>query len=52
MIFRDLTTDKNVLAAQVGSQIHELSDTYNGEENVKFLDINTTEGRDMLISRS
>ena len=47
MIFRDLTTDKNVLAAQVGSQIHELSDIYNGEENVKFLDINTTEGREI-----
>ena len=47
MIFRDLTTDKNILAAQVGSQIHELSDVYNGEENVKFLDVNTTEGREI-----
>ena len=47
MTFKDLANDKNVLAAQVGSQIHELSDEYKGENNVKFLDINSVEGREI-----
>ena len=47
MRFIDLTTDKDVLAAQVGSQIHELSDEYKNNGNVTFLRLDSVEGREI-----
>lgn len=36
-----------VVAAKVGNQIHELADEYNNETNVQWLDLTTTEGREI-----
>lgn len=50
MTFKDLA-DKaqhrfgtKIMIARVGNQYHELSDEYNGEENVEFLDMTSSEG--------
>lgn len=48
--FIDLLNDEdkdNILAAQIGNQIHELSDDYNDEDNIQWLDLTTIEGRDI-----
>lgn len=50
MTFKDLA-DKHqaefstpIMIARIGNQYHELSDEYNGEENVEFLDMTSAEG--------
>ena len=50
MTFKDLADkyqDKfgtKIMIARVGNQYHELADEYNGEENVEFLDMASSEG--------
>lgn len=50
MIFKDLADkhqeefDTKIMIARVGNQYHELADEYNGEENVEFLDMTSSEG--------
>ena len=50
MTFKDLADehqnsfDTKIMIARVGNQYHELADEYNGEENVEFLDMTSSEG--------
>ena len=50
MTFKDLadkcqnTFNTKIMIAKVGNQFHELSDTYNNEPNVEFLDMTSSEG--------
>ena len=53
MTFKELLQTKNlanddlIVAAKIGNQIHELADEYNNEANVQWLDVSTTEGREI-----
>lgn len=50
MTFKDLADEHQgkfntkIMIAKVGNQYHELADKYNGEENVEFLDMTSSEG--------
>ena len=50
MIFKDVADARQnefktkIMIAKVGNQYHELSDTYNDESNVEFLDMTSSEG--------